>query len=281
MNSTTKKIFLNIIKYALLICILLFLLFPIYWVIITSLKLNAESYLYPPTFFPQNPTFHAYIDLFKNNNEFFVYYKNNFIVSGISAIIICFLSLFAGYALSRIRIRWNVWVIATLLFSQMFPVVSRLISLYSILRSVGLLNTRLGLILAVTASQIPFSVTLMASFFNSVPRSLEEAAYVDGSGRIRTLFKVVAPLVVPGLVAVGIYSFLTTWDDYLHAATLIQNDALRTLSIGINLRYLGEMSYDWSLVNSISVVGTIPMVFIFFFFQKYMVKGLTAGAVKG
>ena len=89
------------------------------------------------------------------------------------------------------------------------------------------------------------------------------------------------PLVVPGLLAVGIYSFLVAWDDYLYASTLIQNDALRTLSTGVTLRYLGELSYDWSLVNSISVVGTLPMVFVFFFFQKYMIKGLTAGAVKG
>ncbi|MEG1519893.1 MAG: carbohydrate ABC transporter permease, partial [Clostridia bacterium] len=221
------------------------------------------------------------IDLFTKNSEFFTYYKNNFIVAGCSSVLVCLIALFAGYALSRIKIKWNKWVIATLIFSQMFPIVSRLISLYSILRTIGLLNTHLGLILAITAAQIPFSITLMASFFDGVPKSLEEAAYVDGAGRVRTLFQVVTPLVVPGLLAVGIYSFLMTWDDFLHASTLIQSDALRTLSIGINLRYLGETSYDWSLVNTISVVGTLPMVFVFFFFQKYMVKGLTAGAVKG
>lgn len=138
-----------------------------------------------------------------------------------------------------------------------------------------------GLVLAITAGQLPFSITLMASFFDAVPKDLEEAAYIDGSSRVSTMFKVVIPLVVPGLLAVGIYSFLQTWDDYLYASTLIQNDALRTLSTGVTLRYLGELSYDWSLVNSISVVGTLPMVFVFFFFQKYMIKGLTAGAVKG
>ena len=121
----------------------------------------------------------------------------------------------------------------------------------------------------------------MASFFDSVPKDLEEAAYIDGASRFKTMFKVVIPLVIPGLLAVGIYSFLVAWDDYLYASTLIQNDALRTLSTGVTLRYLGELSYDWSLVNSISVVGTLPMVFLFFFFQKYMIKGLTAGAVKG
>ncbi|MFI3168250.1 MAG: carbohydrate ABC transporter permease, partial [Bacillota bacterium] len=206
--------------------------------------------------------------------------KNNFIVAGCASILVCFIAIFAGYALSRIKIKWNKWVIATLIFSQMFPVVSRLISLYGLMNTFGLLNTHAGLILAVTATQIPFSITLMASFFDNVPKALEEAAYIDGAGRVRTLFQVVAPLVLPGLLAVGLYSFLMTWDDYLHAVTLIQSNDMWTLSQGISYRYLGDVS-DWSLVNSISVVSTLPMVFIFFFFQKYMVSGLTQGAVKG
>ncbi|MEG2002485.1 MAG: carbohydrate ABC transporter permease, partial [Clostridia bacterium] len=178
MNIKVKRTLLSILKYALIAVILLFLLFPIYWVIITSFKANAESYLYPPTFFPQAPTFQSYIDLFTKNSEFFTYYKNNFIVAGCSSVLVCLIALFAGYALSRIKIKWNKWVIATLIFSQMFPIVSRLISLYSILRTIGLLNTHLGLILAITAAQIPFSITLMASFFDGVPKSLEEAAFV-------------------------------------------------------------------------------------------------------
>ncbi len=281
MKTTTKRILVNIVKYFILILLMLFLLFPVYWMLITSFKHNMESYLNPPTFFPVDFTFDGYKNLFTNYPEFFVYYKNNFIVSGISALLVCIIAVFAGYALSRIKIKWNKYVIAFLVFSQMFPVVSRLISLYSLLRGVGLLNTLGGLILSITAGQMPFSIILMASFFDAVPKGIEEAAHVDGASKVTTLFKVVIPLVVPGLLAVGIYSFLTTWDDYLYASTLIQNDALRTLSTGITLRYLGELSYDWSLVNTISVVGTLPMVFVFFFFQKYMVKGLTAGAVKG
>ena len=101
------------------------------------------------------------------------------------------------------------------------------------------------------------------------------------AGRFQILFRVVAPLIKPGMLAVGIYAFLLSWDDYLHASTLIQTDSLRTLSAGVALRYLGELSYDWSLINTISIVGTLPMVLLFFFFQKYMVKGLVAGAVKG
>ncbi len=276
-----KAVVLNVFRYLLLLVILLFLLFPLYWVLITSFKTNLEAYLYPPTFWPKNFTADSYVRLVTENNQFFVYYRNNFVVSGAVALITLFASFLAGYALSRLHVKLNAAVIALLTASQMFPVVSRLISLYGILRSVGLINTLPGLVLAITASQIPFCTMLMISFFDGVPNSIEEAATVDGAGRWRIMFSISLPLVSGGLLAVGIYAFLMAWDDFLHAAILIQNDALRTLSVGISARYLGELSYDWSLVNTISIVGILPMLLLFFFFQKYMVKGLVAGAVKG
>lgn len=276
-----KQTVFNSFRYIILILILLFLLFPIYWMVVTSLKTNMEAYLFPPTFLPKAPSLASFYSLITVNNQFFVYYKNNFIVSGFSALFSTMIALISGYALSRFHFKWNRWIMAALLSSQMFPVVSRMISLYGLLGKVHLINTRTGLILALVAAQIPFCVMLMSSFYDGVPHEIEEAATVDGSKRFQTLFRVVMPLVKPGILAVGIYSFLMTWDDYLHGATLIQSDALRTLSVGIALRYLGELSYDWSLVNAISVVGALPMILLFIFFQKYMVKGLVAGAVKG
>ncbi len=276
-----KEVGINVLKYVLLAVILIFLLFPVYWMVVTALKTNMEAYQFPPNLIPKSPTLSSFKSLLTVNNQFFVYYKNNFVVAGITALITTVVALVSGYALSRFHFRWNGWILAALLSSQMFPVVSRMISLYGLLGKVHLINTLTGLILAVVAAQIPFCVILMSSFYDGVPTEIEEAAVVDGSKRFQTLFQVVVPLVKPGIVAVGIYSFLMTWDDYLHAATLIQTDSLRTLSVGIALRYLGELSYDWSLVNAISVVGALPMILLFIFFQKYMVKGLVAGAVKG
>lgn len=270
-----------ILKYFVLAVILLFLLFPLYWVLITSFKTNMEAYAFPPSFLPQAPTVESYIKLFTQNNEFFIYYKNNFIISGVSAALTVLVALLSGYALSRFHFRWNAWIVAAFMSAQMFPMISRLISLYGLMRGMKLINTHAGLTLALTAAMLPFSIMLMSSFFDSVPVAVEESARIDGASRFGVLFRIVVPLVKPGILAVGIYSFLLAWDDYLHAATLIQTDSLRTLSIGIALRYLGELSYDWSLINTISIVGTIPMLLLFFFFQKYMVKGLVAGAVKG
>lgn len=272
---------LNFTRYFLLAVLFLFLLFPVYWMVITALKTNMEAYNYPPTFFPKLLSLDSFRSLFNENKQFFVYYGNNFIVSFLSAGVTALIAIPAGYGLSRFKFKWNVWIIALFLSWQMFPVVSRMISLYGLLGKIHLINTHLGLILALVAGQVPFCVILMTGFFDAVPRAIEEAALVDGAGRLKTLCQIVVPLVVPGILAVTIYSFLMTWDDYLHAATLIQNDALRTLSVGIALRYLGELSYDWSLVNAISVVGALPLLILFVFFQKYMVKGLVAGAVKG
>jgi len=281
MSTIKQSVPFTILKHALLVLILLFLLFPIYWMLVTAFKTNMEAYLYPPTFIPNTWVGTAFVSLFKQNNQFFIYYGNNFIVSAWSALISCVVAIFTGYSIARFHTKWNKLMTALLLSTQMFPIISRMISLYSLMGKMGIINTRFGLVLAIVAAQIPFCSILMSSFFANIPKEIEEAAYVDGAGRNTILFRIVTPLVTPGILAVGIYAFLMTWDDYLHAATLIQSDSLRTLSIGIALRYLGELSYDWSLINSISVVGTIPMVLVFFFFQKYMVKGLVAGAVKG
>lgn len=276
-----KKFTTSLLRYIVLALILVFLLFPIYWVFITSFKTNMEAYKYPPSFLPIEPTLDSFIKLFTINNEFFVYYRNNFIVSFSTAVITTVMAIFSGYALSRFKLRWNRWVLTALLSSQMFPVVSRMISLYDLLGDVGLINSLPGLIMALIADVLPFTILLMVSFFDGVPKAIEEAAYIDGSSRGQILFRVVVPLVKPGMLAVFLYSLLLTWDDYLHAVTLIQSDSLRTLSVGVALRYLGELSYDWSLINTISIIGMLPMILLFFFFQKYMVKGLVAGAVKG
>lgn len=278
-KRSPARYLLGFAKYAVLFVILLFLLFPVYWMLVTSLKTNVESYRLTPTLWPETLSIEGYRTLIADG-KFLIYYKNNIIVSAMAAVIICFISVFAGYALSRFHFKWNKWLFATFTFAQMMPVISRLISLYTILRRLNLTDTHIGLVLAISATQVPFTVSLMASFFDGIPKELEESAAIDGSGRLNTLFRVVIPLVVPGLLAVGVYSFLMTWDDYLHAITLVRSSDLWTLSQGLKLTYLGEVS-DWQLINSASTLGAVPMIFVFFFFQKYMIKGLTAGAVKG
>ena len=170
-----KKTAFLVFKYLILFIILVFLMFPLYWVLITSFKTNMEAYAYPPHFVPHQFSLESYRNLIVNNNEFFVYYKNNFIVSGISAVCTVFVALLTGYALSRFHFKWNKAFVAVFMSAQMFPMISRLISLYGFMRKIALLNTHAGLILAMSASMLPFSCLLMSSFFDNVPKALEEA----------------------------------------------------------------------------------------------------------
>lgn len=257
-----------------------FLLFPLYWMFVSSFKTNLSLYRIPPEFIPSKPIIDNYQEIFRSR-EFLTYFSNNFLISGLTTFLTMGSSVFAGWALSRMRSRKADLICVGLLSTQIFPVVGLIISLYIFFLSFGLLDTRLGLTLALSATAIPFSTWLLKGFFDGIPRSLEEAAEIDGCGRVRILFDIILPLSKAGLVAIGIYTFMVAWDDFLYCLTLIMNDGLRTLSVGISMRYLGEVSYDWAQVTTVSVVGSVPMYLLFLFFQRYMIQGLTAGAVKG
>ena len=251
-KKTTAKVVGGLAKYIVLIFIFAFLLFPVYWMLVTALKTNIESYRLVPTLWPETISLDGFKTLI-SDGKFLVYYKNNIIVSAMAAVIICFISVFAGYALSRFHFKWNKMLLATFAFAQMMPVISRLISLYTILRKLNLTDTHIGLVLAISATQVPFTVSLMASFFDGIPGELEEAASIDGSGRFYTLFHIIMPLVVPGLLAVGVYSFLMTWDDYFQQQAVNQLKNVYALTDEANekgFEYDASSDYD-DMVTSI------------------------------
>ena len=156
-----------------------------------------------------------------------------------------------------------------------------LISLYTFYMRWNLLNTYRGLILIDTAFALPLAINLMKSFFDTLPKSLDESATIDGAGRLRTLWSILMPLVLPGLLAVGIYTFLNAWDDFLMALTIMQDTNMKTLTVGLAQSFLGEYAYDYGALMAFSLCGTLPVVLIIVFLQRYMISGLTAGAVKG
>jgi multiple sugar transport system permease protein len=167
-----------------------------------------------------------------------------------------------------------------ILSTQMFPGIVLLLSLYMIYRKLGLLNTYLALILACTTKALPLGIWMLKGFFDTIPKSIEEAAYIDGAGKLQTLYRIIVPLIKPGIIAVSIYAFMVTWDDFIYALTLINRAEKRTLPAGIAMAFLGEYGYDWARVMAAAVAASIPILVIFIFLQKYMIAGLTAGAVK-
>ena len=209
------------------------------------------------------------------------YFINSFITAGGTVLTVLLVSVPAGFSFSRYRFRGRNAILTSILSVQMFPIVVILISLYTFYMKWNLLNTYIGVILADTTFALPLAITLMKSFFDTLPRSLDESARIDGAGRMRTMLQILLPLTLPGLVAVGIYTFLNAWDDYLMSMTIMQVNNMKTLPVGLAQSFLGEYAHDYGALMAFSMAGSLPIVLLFVFFQKYMVSGLTAGAVKG
>jgi multiple sugar transport system permease protein len=270
----------NILKYILIFAVLGVLIFPIYWMLIASVSENRYLLSLPPHFFPKSIQFES-MQKILTTKKYLIYFQNSFIVASGTVIISIVLSVLAGYSFSRYRFKGRNVLLTSILSVQMFPVVALLISLYTFYYSWGLTNTYPGLILADVTFALPLSITLMRSFFDTIPRSIDESAKIDGAGRLQTLFRILLPLTLPGLVAVGIYTFLKAWDDFLCSLIIMQRENMKTLPIGLAQSFMGEYVHDYSGMMAFAIIGALPIVLLFIFFQKQMISGLTAGAVKG
>lgn len=266
--------------YAVLSVFIVIFLFPIYWMAVSSFRDNSELMSLPPKFSPIGGSFQNYIKLF-HMSEFMTYFKNSVLVASSTVLLTILVAILAGYALSRFDFRYKSLLMTALISIQIFPTTVIIISLFTFYRDLGMLNTYRGLILADTVNALPFSIWLIKSFYDTVPRSLDEAAYIDGCGRFRTLWTIITPLILPGLLAIGVYAFLGSWDDFIFSMTIMKEEAMKTLPIGLAQSFMGEYVYDYSGMMTMSMVASLPVVILFIFLQKYMVAGLTAGAVKG
>lgn len=275
-----KNTILSVVKYAVVIGLLVMLLFPVVWMAISSIQPSSKLMNLPPEFIPSNPTLANYIKIL-SNEKYLRYFENSFITAGGTVLLCLCIAVPAGYAFSRYRFPLKSSIMTFIMSVQMFPIVVILISLYTFYMKWGLLNTYQGLILIDTAFALPLAINLMKSFFDTLPKSLDESATIDGAGRLRTLWSILMPLVLPGLLAVGIYTFLNAWDDFLMALTIMQDMDMKTLTVGLAQSFLGEYAYDYGALMAFSLCGSLPVVLIFVFLQKYMISGLTAGAVKG
>lgn len=267
------------LKILLIALITLIFIFPIYWMIVTSLKENSVIMRLPPQFLPLHPILDHYIDVL-SDARFFTFYKNSVIVASCTTILTLALAILASYSFSRFRYKFSGSLQMLFLSTQMFPSVVLLIALYTLYSKIGLINTYTALILACTTSALPLSILVLKGFFDTISTTIEEAARIDGSGRFRTLFTVVLPLIKPGIVAVGLYSFLVSWDDFLWSLTLTNKLEMRTLSAGISMLYLGEQSQDWAHVMAAATCASLPVLIVYIFLQRYMIEGLAVGAVK-
>jgi multiple sugar transport system permease protein len=247
--------------------------------IVASFKSNRILMRLPPQLYPTFSQLNNY-RLILTEPRYLVYIRNSLIVTICTVTVCLTLSLFAGYSLSRYRFPLRKTIMSVLLSVQMFPIVAILISLFTFFTSLELANTYGGLVLANVSMSLPLAIWMLKSFFDGVPRSLDESAKIDGCGRLHTMIQVIMPLVKPGILAVGIYSFLQAWDDYLFSLVLMNKNNMKTLTVGIVESFLGEFNDDYAGMMTMSIIASLPIMLIFTVFQKNMVAGLTAGAVK-
>ena len=269
----------RILRTVLLALMLLFLLFPFYWTFLTSIKPENELYGKVVTYWTAHPTFEAYKKLFTSTVDFLSAMKNSLLVAVCTTLLTLVVATMAAYAFSRYDFVGRKVLMSIFLCNNMFPTVLLLIPLYSIMRKLQLLFTPVSLILSYTTFTIPFSVWLLIGFINDLPASLEEAAMVDGCNRGQAFMKIIFPLLRPSIIATGVYIFMQSWNEYTFAM-MFTNTSTRTIPVALK-SLIGQLGVQWDLLTAGGILTIIPVCIMFFFAQKRLVEGLTAGAVKG
>ena len=257
--------------------IVAFAIAPYVWTFITSITperdLNVEV-----RYFPRRPTAENYARLFANI-RFGRNVRDSLIVASGTTVLGLSLTLTASYSFSRFRFRFRGPLLIQFLVINMFPVVLLLIPLFIIMRVLGLMDTHAALIIAYSTFTIPFSTWMLTSFFRAIPTELDESAQMDGLGRLGTMVRIVFPIAAPGIAATAIYIFITAWNEFIYAA-VFTTSRVRTIPVALQ-NMVGEYQITWSLLTSGGVVAALPVVVMFFFVQKQLISGMTAGAVKG
>lgn len=254
-------------------------LFPALWILFTSFKTEAELTAKPMTWLPHAPTMQNYVQAF-SDQPLLVFLFNSFMVALLSTVLTLFVSALAAYALARLDLAYRGLILSLIIAVSTFPLVTLLVPLFEIMRALGLLNSWTALVLPYTVLSLPVCTLMLVSFFEGIPRDLENAAMIDGCTRMGALFRIVVPLCAPGVFTAGILAFVNAWDEFLLALSFNANPALRTLPVGIQL-YQGEFAFPWPVISAALVVGIVPVAILIVIFQERVVSGLTAGGVKG
>lgn len=271
----------RISKYLIVVAVLLVTLAPGYWMFTISFKREVDQFAVPPRWFSFTPTLEHYTEAFIERS-FAQYLFNSLIIALSSTVCALVLGTLAAYALARFRLPYRLdrklalWILST----RMFPAIVTAVPLFLIMRNVGLVNTRLSLVIVYTAFNLPFVVWMMRGFFAEVPRDLEEAAMVDGDSRLGAFWRVVLPMVMPGLAATAVFCLIVSWNEFLFALVLTQTDQAMTLPVGIAGR-VTQYGIKWGAMSAAAVVAMVPILAFALSVQKYLVRGLSLGAVKG
>ena len=274
-----SKTVLTVLHRLAILAYVAFALFPLFWLLKVSVTPNDLLYSEGVRMWPSRTTFEHYAFVIQHS-AFPTFFKNSLIVAGSTAVAVTILASLAGYALSRFRFRAKYWIVALMLITQMFPLVMLVAPIFKMLSPLGLTNSLTGLVLVYTAFNVPFATFLMQSFFDGIPKDLEEAAMIDGATQFVAFRQIILPLTLPGIAATLGFVFTAAWSELLFALMLISGNDTATFPVGL-LTFVSKFSVDFGQMMAAGVLALIPACLFFLLIQRYLVQGLTAGAVKG
>jgi ABC-type glycerol-3-phosphate transport system permease component len=270
----------RIILYTLLLLAVIWSVFPLLWVFISSIKPDTETYAFEQTVWPQNPTIDNYATLFRVT-DFTLWLRNSTIMAVATTVAVVALASMGAYAMSRFKFRFFEYFGRLTLLAYMMPPIILVVPIFFILFKLSLTNSLLGLLLVYTGTRLPFGLWLLRSYFQGIPIELEEAAMVDGATRFQAFRKVILPQAVPGIISTSIFTFSVTWHEFLFASILLFSGSKQTLSAGVASFLSEDWIYSWGVLMAAGVMVSLPLVLFYAFLQRYLVTGLRSGSLKG
>ncbi|HLP65996.1 MAG TPA: carbohydrate ABC transporter permease [Rhizobium sp.] len=275
----TSKVLLTVAHRLAILAYIALALFPLFWLLKVSVTPNRLLYSEGVRLWPSEMTLEHFTFVIAHS-AFPTFFKNSLIVSGATAAVVTVLASLSGYALSRFSFRAKYWIVALMLLTQMFPLVMLVAPIFKILSPLGLTNSLTGLVIVYSAFNVPFATFLMQSFFDGIPKDLEEAAMIDGATQFVAFRQIILPLTLPGIAATLGFVFTAAWSELLFALMLISGNDAATFPVGL-LSFVSKFSVDFGQMMAAGVLALIPACLFFLLIQRYLVQGLTAGAVKG
>ena len=271
-----RKVLFNLFAWSLVLAVA----FPLFWMVVTSLKPGFELFRRPPTMLPDTVTFEHYWRLL-TETPFLQYFLNSVILASTTTLVVVAIGTLGAYSLVRFRYRGRESLAFLVLFTYLLPSVVLIIPLYLLMVQLGLANTIFSLVIAYTTFALPYALWLLRSFMAGVPEDLESAALVDGASRLEAFWDVILPQLLPGIISTALFTFILAWNEYLYALVLVNSDSARPLTTGVMTMLISAFNIEWSLLMAASVMMSLPLIIVFAFLQSYLTRGFGAGAVKG
>jgi multiple sugar transport system permease protein len=260
--------------------IVIMMVFPLIWMVLTSIKPQSELFVFPIKLLPEHVTFEHYRRLIEDT-PFLGYFWNSVVLSVATTVVVMVVATLGGYSLARFRYRGRETIAVAVLCTYLMPSVVLIIPLYLMMVKLGLENTLTSLVISYTTFALPYALWLLRSFMAGIPEDLEAAALVDGAGRLGAFKDVILPQALPGIISTALFTFILAWNEYLYALVMVNTDETRPLTTGVMNMLVSSFNIEWSLLMAASVMMSVPLLFFFAFLQRYLTSGFGAGGVKG